>query len=549
MEEATLLKYIDENGSIQNSIEFAESKSIDHQQLYGLINSLALLNMLTYEKKECTKASLTAEGIEVMKQGRTPEIRLITEIINSAEGVDKNVIQQSMGQESYLAAFKSCMKNKWITQEKGSDILKKAASLTGVPKDVVFEQLQTVSKCFVITELEKQKGKVLEDLKSVEFSNMKVADDKDPKYAEEKKKLVQEGKFITANDFNELKSRKLVKVETIKFFYVTKGSAFALERKKQETDLTSDMILSGEWQDHLGNFKEYNFKATGKRNANGYLHTLLKVRTEFRKVFLELGFEEMATNNFVESSFWNFDALFQPQQHPARDAHDTFFLNNPKECLTLPSDGYLEKVKETHEQGGFGSIGYRYDWKVEESKKNLLRTHTTAVSSRYLRKLGKELQEGKPFKPLKYFSIDRVFRNEVPDATHLCEFHQIEGMVIDKGLTLGDMIGLFGTFFEKIGIKDLKFKPAFNPYTEPSMEIFGYHPILQKWVEVGNSGMFRPEMLRPMGIPEDVTVLAWGLSLERPTMIKYNIGNIRDLVGHKVDLVEVQKNPICRLNK
>ena len=122
-------------------------------------------------------------------------------------------------------------------------------------------------------------------------------------------------------------------------------------------------------------------------------------------------------------------------------------------------------------------------------------------------------------------------------------------MIADRGLTLGDLIGVLYQFFTKLGIEKLRFKPAYNPYTEPSMEIFSYHEGLGKWVEIGNSGVFRPEMLLPMGLPEDVNVIAWGLSLERPTMIKYKIDNIRDLVGHKVDLNMVQKNPLCRLDK
>lgn len=182
---------------------------------------------------------------------------------------------------------------------------------------------------------------------------------------------------------------------------------------------------------------------------------------------------------------------------------------------------------------------------ITEAFKNLLRTHTTAVSSQMLYKLAN--QPG-GFKPARYFSIDRVFRNETMDATHLCEFHQVEGLVADYNLSLGDLIGTIETFFKKIGITQLRFKPAFNPYTEPSMEIFGYHPDLQKWTEIGNSGMFRPEMLTPMGLPENVRVIAWGLSLERPTMIKYRIKNIRDLFGHKVEMARTRTAPICRFD-
>lgn len=258
---------------------------------------------------------------------------------------------------------------------------------------------------------------------------------------------------------------------------------------------------------------------------------------------MEMGFEEMPTNKWVESSFWNFDALFQPQSHPARDAHDTFFIKSPGITNSVPED-YYETVKSTHENGGgFGSIGYGCNFKREEATKNLLRTHTTAISAQMLYKLAK--QEG-GFTPKKYFSIDRVFRNEAMDATHLCEFHQVEGLVADRNLTLGHLIGTIRTFFEKIGITQLRFKPAYNPYTEPSMEIFGYHPELKKWTEIGNSGMFRPEMLLPMGLPPDVRVIAWGLSLERPTMIKYRIENIRDLFGHKADLPKQRNAPIAR---
>jgi len=128
------------------------------------------------------------------------------------------------------------------------------------------------------------------------------------------------------------------------------------------------------------------------------------------------------------------------------------------------------------------------------------------------------------------------------DATHLAEFHQVEGVVADRNLTLADLIGFMRVFFNKMGIEKVRFKPAYNPYTEPSLEIFAFHPMLNKWVEVGNSGMFRPEMLEPMGFPKDVRVHGWGLSLERPTMIRYGINNIRTLVGHKVSIDGIENS-------
>ena len=242
----------------------------------------------------------------------------------------------------------------------------------------------------------------------------------------------------------------------------------------------------------------------------------------------------------METGFWNFDALFVPQQHPARDLQDTFYISDPpsadkprgdpQETEAIPNGSksgsdqpsttgldygqYWNNVKEVHENGKYGSIGYRYPFKDKESLRLVLRTHTTAVSTYMLHKLAANPR------PARYFSIDRVFRNESVDATHLAEFHQVEGVIADFGLTLGGLIGFMEVFFAKMGIHKLRFKPAYNPYTEPSMEIFGFHEGLDKWVEIGNSGMFRPEMLEPMGLPKEMRVYGWGLSLERPTMIK-----------------------------
>jgi phenylalanyl-tRNA synthetase alpha chain len=224
--------------------------------------------------------------------------------------------------------------------------------------------------------------------------------------------------------------------------------------------------------------------------------------------------------------------------------HDTFFLKNPVSCNYVPEE-YKDRVKTTHEDGLENSFGYGKGWSLEETKKNILRTHTTAVSSQMLYKLAQECQETGEFKPMKYFSIDRVFRNETLDATHLAEFHQVEGLIVDKNIGLSHLLGIMNTFFNKIGLTNLKYKPAYNPYTEPSLEIFGFHPMLEKWIEIGNSGIFRPEMLEPMGFDKDVSVIAWGLSLERPTMLYYGVDNIRDLFGHKVALQTTKDNQIC----
>ncbi|XP_017597398.1 PREDICTED: phenylalanine--tRNA ligase alpha subunit [Corvus brachyrhynchos] len=279
-----------------------------------------------------------------------------------------------------------------------------------------------------------------------------------------------EAQALPERERAELKRRKLLLEVTLKSYWIRKGSAFSTAVARPETELTPEMIATGSWRQLP--FKPYNFSSLGLPPACGHLHPLLKVRSELRQIFLEMGFTEMPTDNFVESSFWNLSHL-------------------------PPINAFPPQEK---------------------------------------------------FSPVKYFSIDRVFRNESLDATHLAEFHQVEGIVADRGLTLGHLMGILRQFFTKLGISQLRFKPAYNPYTEPSMEVFSYHEGLKKWVEVGNSGVFRPELLLPMGLPENVSVIAWGLSLERPTMIKYGINNIRELVGHRVNLQMVYDSPLCRLD-
>eukprot|EP00529_Nitzschia_sp_RCC80_P018993 CAMPEP_0113478156 /NCGR_PEP_ID=MMETSP0014_2-20120614/20595_1 /TAXON_ID=2857 /ORGANISM="Nitzschia sp." /LENGTH=505 /DNA_ID=CAMNT_0000371307 /DNA_START=47 /DNA_END=1564 /DNA_ORIENTATION=- /assembly_acc=CAM_ASM_000159 len=480
---------------IEDTFPWAGSSGLDHTAVVGAIKSLLADQYVAVENLEESFYTLTDEGQSILSDGS--QEFLVLKALTESGGLSMPDLQAKVGKDVAKIGMGNCMKAKWMKKD-GANL---------VPLKQTSEVEDTVQK-------------ILLDLKDAGFGSDKLSD----------------------KDAKDLKRRKLINVVTRKSFKVTRGPKYAPNRVKKSADLTKEMLDSGSWQ--TAEFKEYNFLTLGEKVGGGYLHPLLKVRAEFRKILMEMGFHEMPTNKWVESSFWNFDSLFQPQSHPARDAHDTFFIKEPASTVDVPAD-YYERVKEMHEHGGAESIGYRYDFKKEEAMKNLLRTHTTAVSSQMLYKLAN--QPG-GFKPAKYYSIDRVFRNETMDATHLCEFHQVEGLVADYDLSLGDLIGTIETFFKKIGITQLRFKPAFNPYTEPSMEIFGYHPDLKKWTEIGNSGMFRPEMLRPMGLPENVRVIAWGLSLERPTMIKYRISNIRDLFGHKVEMARTQTAPICRFD-
>ncbi|KND02433.1 phenylalanine-tRNA ligase, alpha subunit [Spizellomyces punctatus DAOM BR117] len=491
------LSILDKDGEIKDTADLKhEGKSVDQETVIGVLKSLESREVIKYETISREQLVLTEEGADIADNG-SYEARVFYAVPEGEEnGISVADLKSKLGQAAQFGQGRA-IKNKWIKKSANGGFTRAVESIVDESQNL------------------------LRDIR-------------------------EKGAYHDEKVVKDLKKQKHISASKVTSYRVVKGDKFTTQIVKEETDITEEMLKSGEWK--TATFKKYNFNAAGVQPRSGALHPLMKVREEYRQIFLELGFSEMPTAQYVESSFWNFDALFQPQQHPARDAHDTFFLSDPATSDRMPMD-YVERVKQVHSVGGYGSIGYGYDWKIAEAEKLVLRTHTTAVSSNMLYKLAKEFQETGEWKPVKWFSIDKVFRNETLDATHLAEFHQIEGVVADRGLTLGDLIGTLHGFFKKLGIQKLRFKPAYNPYTEPSMEIFAWHDGLNKWVEIGNSGMFRPEMLLPMGLPEDVAVIAWGLSTERPTMIKYGYNNIRDLVGHKCRLDMVNRNPIARVDK
>ncbi|KAN0069649.1 tRNA synthetases class II core domain (F) domain containing protein [Elaphomyces granulatus] len=492
--------------------------SIPSLLIKAALDRLASRQIVQYDTIDEEVVILTEEGEDIAANG-SHEAKVFEAVVKAVEGLKLSELPTLVGKETAKVGQGNAFRRGWIKKEK--DLLRPN---TDSIHDETREQLKQIQQ----TKTHPVPGVVAD-----------------------------------------LKKRKLVVLQKVISFQIFKGPKFAKEFVKEETDLTAEMLANGTWK--TANFKAYNFKAQGAPTPSGALHPLNKVRQEFRNIFFEMGFEEMPTNRFVETGFWNFDALFVPQQHPARDLQDTFYIADPakadppredppndphvikaasqpastKEIPDKPLDykQYWENVRQVHESGKYGSIGYRYPWSADESLRLVLRTHTTSVSTYMLHKLAANPR------PARYFSIDRVFRNEAIDATHLAEFHQVEGVIADFGLALGGLIGFMEVFFSKMGIKRLRFKPAYNPYTEPSMEIFGYHDGLRKWVEIGNSGMFRPEMLEPMGLPKDMRVYGWGLSLERPTMIKYGVSNIRELLGHKVDLNFIETNPAVRLEK
>ncbi|TWT58241.1 Phenylalanine--tRNA ligase alpha subunit [Thalassoglobus neptunius] len=296
--------------------------------------------------------------------------------------------------------------------------------------------------------------------------------------------------------------------------------------KKERNLLSAEDIRSGAWKEIT--LRPYDVTLSAETVRPAKVHPLRKIIEQTRRAYLEMGFTEVVSP-MVESSFWNFDALFQPQDHPARDMQDTFYMANPA-TTDLPDDAELvDRVRHAHEDGGdTGSEGWGYRWSPERAKQVVLRTHTTASTIRALAR--------HPEPPLKTFCVGWVCRNETMSYKHLPVFHQVDGIVIDKNASLATLLGTLETFYMKMGFQQVKFKPAFYPYTEPSVDVVVYLESRGKWIEMGGSGIFRPEVTEPLGCKHPV--MAWGLGMERLAMIRYGLSDIRELYQGRIEALE-----------
>jgi phenylalanyl-tRNA synthetase alpha chain len=336
---------------------------------------------------------------------------------------------------------------------------------------------------------------------------------------------------ITVKD---LLKRKLVikheeKLRTVSI--TDSGSSLAaqgLVLEEEIAQITSDLLKSGAWKGKK--FRSYRLDVTPKPLYGTKIHPYRRLIEQMRQIFLEMGFTEIK-GGIIQSSFWNFDALFQPQDHPARDMQDTFHLGS---TCQLPTE-YSEKVAAMHEFGGdIDSCGWGGIWNRELSGRNVLRTHTTAVTIKYL--------ADNPEPPVKAFCIDRAYRRETIDPTHTPEFEQLEGVVMDKDMSFADLLGLLAEFYHRIGFEEIRFRPGYFPYTEPSVEPEVYVDGLG-WVELGGAGVFRKEVAEPLGIK--TPVLAWGLGVSRLAMLKLGLKDLRLLYQSDIDWL--RKSEVCRM--
>ena len=294
--------------------------------------------------------------------------------------------------------------------------------------------------------------------------------------------------------------------------------------------LTTEMLKTGGYIKKQ--FRRYDIESQvpSISSSAGKSHFINQTAKYGRKIWTDLGFKEM-TGSYVQTSFWNFDALFQPQDHPVRDMHDTFFL---KIKGKLPNKEIVEAVKKAHETGVDGSKGWRYKWDEEEAKKVVLRTHTTCLSAQTLAKLTPEDL------PAKFFALGKNFRNETIDWSHGFEFNQTEGIVIDENVTFRDLLGYLKEFYKKMGFEKVRFSPAYFPYTEPSVEVNVFHPEKKVWLELGGAGIFRPEVTEPL-LGKNIKVLAWGQGFDRILTDYYKIKDLREIADNNIKQLREKK--------
>ncbi len=319
--------------------------------------------------------------------------------------------------------------------------------------------------------------------------------------------------------------------QKIKYYKLTEEGERLKEEAKRKgvtgeeiSQLTPELLTTKKWKEKK--FRHYNIHLPGPHVQPGRKHPYREFLDYLKYKFVALGFKQME-GELVETEFWDMDALYMPQFHPAREIHDVYFVKEPEYAKEI-KEPYLSNVAETHENGWkTGSKGWRYKYDKKRSKRLILRSQGTVLSARML--------ASNPEIPGKYFAIARCFRYDKVDATHLPDFYQVEGIVISETANFKTLLGLLSLFAKEIAkSKEIKFTPAYFPFTEPSVELHVKHPELG-WYELGGAGIFRPEVTLPLGI--DIPVIAWGLGIDRMAMMAMKFNDIRNLFTRDLDLI------------
>jgi phenylalanyl-tRNA synthetase alpha chain len=430
--------------------------------------------------------------------------------IYSLDKNGKNYAQKKLPELQFLQAIKD--------KELSLNEIKEISSLQNEEANISIGELKKLSAIIIKEGMRISITKTGLRLLSLDIPEQKLIES----LVKPKKQLTNEEKNI----FKRLSKRKqLVKIDTkTEREIILTDLGKRLANKKLNNDsielLTPAMLKSKSWKNKK--FRRYDIKINVPKITSGKRHFVNQAKQHAKQIWLDLGFEEM-TGSIINSSFWNFDSLFTAQDHPVREMQDTFFLKGNSK---LPNKTLVNKVKKQHESS------WNYEWDEKEAKKPVLRTHTTVLSAQTIANL-KESDL-----PKKYFALGRNYRNEALDWSHLFEFNQTEGIVIDPKANFKHLLGYLKQFFNKMGYEKVRFRPAYFPYTEPSVEIDVYVPEKKTWIELGGAGIFRPEVVKPL-MGKDVPVLAWGPGFDRILMSYYKIKDIRDL--YKNDLKQLRE--------
>ena len=492
--EKELLKELEKNEDAKPE-EIAESTGLNIKSVMSAAGSLASKDIIEVEKDVEEKFSLTENGKKYAKIG-LPERRILNELKEKKElamkdlakidNIDKKEVNISIG---------------WLVRKNWAKIDKGVLHITDFGEE--YDKLGDDES-------------LLETLiKNGKLSQKKFNEDmlKGLSALKDRKNLISNEK-ITSHSF---------KLTDLGHEILDTGFTIV----EEATQLTHEQLKDGSYAKLR--YRPYDINAEYPLFFPGKEHPLRRIIQEIREIFLNLGFTE-AKGEYLESAFWNFDSLFQPQDHAAREMQDTFYVKNPLTC-DLPDASLVERVAKTHEDGGnTNSEGWHYDWDEDIARQSVLRTHTTGISTQALANWDL---------PIKMFSVGRVFRRETFDYKHLPEFHQVEGLVAAPGINYQNLLGTLKEFYKKLGF-EVRFRPAYFPYTYLSTECEIYLEEKESWIELGGCGMFRPEVLEPLGVK--VPALAFGLGIERLAMIRYDLSDIRML--YKSDISWLREVPL-----
>ena len=470
-----------ENGDFNQDVEVMNASSW-----------LQSKNLVKIEDHIKTVYSLGKEGKQFLKNS-FPEKRVLQFISNKGGKTFLKETSTVLEKEEIPVAIGWLKRKGWATITKD--------------KDTILEITSDGKKALKIDSEEEKILRLLNEKPDIEVDKNKIRDLLSRKNVIKEKEIITSIIVLTENG-------KLV---------LDKG----IEIKDEISQITSAIIKNGDWKNKT--IRPYDINAFAPARYGGKAHPLIDLISKIRQIFIEMGFEEIQ-GDFVESCFWNMDMLFIPQDHPAREMQDTLYCKTPSK-ITIKEKDLVDKIARVHEDGGdTSSTGWGYKFSKAEGERVLLRTHTTVNTIRYL--------YNSPKPPSKVFSIGRVFRKENIDTTHLPEFYQIEGIIHEENSNFRQLIGVLKEFYSRIGFEKIRFRPAYFPYTEPSMEVEVFWN--NEWMELGGSGVFRPEVTEPIGIKNPV--LAWGLGLERLAMLKFGLTDIRDL--YISDLGWLRKKPL-----